>query len=55
LRYGVDRGYLVIPDYPLDIYIEFMDFLCHTREKRERGIVEVNIHGEATMEVNQDD
>jgi hypothetical protein len=55
LRYGVDRGYLVIPDYPLDIYIEFMDFLCHTRERRERGIVEVNIHGETTMEVNQND
>jgi len=46
---------IYIPDYPLDIYIEFMDFLCHTRERRERGIVEVNIHGETTMEVNQND
>ncbi len=48
LRYGVDRGYLVIPDYPLEIYIEFLDFLCHTRTRRERGIVEINIRGETT-------
>ena len=50
LRYGVDRGYLVIPDYPLDVYIEFMDFLCHTRARRERGIAEINIRGEITID-----
>lgn len=57
LHYGVDRGYLVIPDYPLDIYIEFLDFLCHTRTKRECGIAEISIHGEtiSNNEVSQDD
>lgn len=50
LHYGVDRGYLIIPDYPLDIYIEFMNFLCHTRTEREYGIVEINIRGETTSE-----
>lgn len=49
LRYGVDRGYLVIPDYPLDIYIEFLDFLCHTRTRRECGIVEISIRGETII------
>ena len=48
LYYGVDRAFLVLPDYPLEPYIESLDFLCRTRTKRERGIVEINIRGEIT-------
>ena len=44
--YGVDRGTLVLPDYPLELYIERVHFFCHTRERSECGIVEINIHGE---------
>ncbi|MBC8230312.1 hypothetical protein H8E77_12260, partial [bacterium] len=47
LRYGVDRSFLILPDYPLEPYIESLDFICHTRTRRERGIVEINIRGEA--------
>jgi len=46
LHYGVDRGYLVIPDYPLETYIELVDFLCHTRVLRPCGIVEISLRGE---------
>ena len=27
-HYGLDRNYLIIPDYPLDYYIEKLDFMC---------------------------
>jgi hypothetical protein len=46
LRYGVDRSFLILPDYPLEPYIESLDFLCHARARRERGIVEISIRGE---------
>jgi len=44
--YGVDRNYLVLFDYPLEYYIEKLDFICTTRSNRPCGIVEVHLHGE---------
>lgn len=44
--YGVDRGYLVIRDYPLETYVELLDFLCHTRVGHACGIVEIQVRGE---------
>jgi len=46
LYYGIDRGYLVIHDYPLDLYVELMDFLCRTRDQRSCGVVEISLRGE---------
>lgn len=46
--YGVDKGFLVIKDYPLDEYIERVDFLCHDRRDKESGVVEINLYGEFT-------
>lgn len=48
--YGADANYLVIYDYPLERYIERMDFLCHRRDKQPCGIVEIHLHGEFTGE-----
>lgn len=45
-RYGVDAGYLVIADFPLEIYVERVEFLCHTKTRRPCGIVEVALRGE---------
>jgi Family of unknown function (DUF6932) len=45
-RYGVDTGYLLIADYPLEIYVERVEFLCHTKSRRPCGIVEVALRGE---------
>jgi predicted nucleotidyltransferase len=45
-HYGVDRKYLVIKDYPLDSYIDRLDFICHDRNGRPCGILEVNLFGE---------
>jgi len=45
-HYGVDRGYLEIADYPLELYVELLDFLCHTRSLRPCGIVEISVRGE---------
>lgn len=47
---GVDPGFLVIPDYPLDRYIEKLDFLSRDHDKRERGVVEISLRGEAAYE-----
>jgi hypothetical protein len=44
--YGADRSYLVIKDYPLDVYVDRLDCLCQTRDGLPRGIVEINIRGE---------
>src|SRR5579871_2206039 len=41
MHYGVDRGYLVIADYPLDGYIERLDFLCRNRDGRVCGVAEI--------------
>jgi len=45
-RYGVDTGYLSIRDYPLEFYIEQVDFICGTRRGRSCGIVEISLRGE---------
>jgi hypothetical protein len=44
--YGVDRNYLVLFDYPLEYYIEKLDFICTTRSNRACGVIKVNLHGE---------
>lgn len=44
--YGVDNGYLTVPDYNFDKYIEFVNFFGTTRTGAPRGIVEVQIWGE---------
>jgi hypothetical protein len=44
--YGVDKSYLVIKDYPLDVYIERVDFLCRNRIQQPCGILEISIRGE---------
>lgn len=44
--YGVDRNYLVIPDYPLEFYTERLDFLCQSRQAVACGVVEINVRGE---------
>lgn len=48
--YGVDRSYLVIKDYPLDVYAERLDFICRNREQVPRGIVEISLWGEFLWE-----
>jgi hypothetical protein len=45
-RYGVDTGYLLISDYPFEIYVERVDFLCHTKSQQPCDIVEVALRGE---------
>jgi hypothetical protein len=50
MHYGVDRGYLVIFDYPLETYVEQVDFLCQTRSLRPCGIVEISLRGEVIGE-----
>jgi hypothetical protein len=47
--YGVDAGYLLIRDYPLDLYVERLDFLCH-RLGVPCGVAEINLRGERTGE-----
>jgi predicted nucleotidyltransferase len=48
LFYGADRNYLVVKDYPLEEYVERLDFLCRTRRGKPRGILEINLRGEVT-------
>ena len=43
---GVDRAFLEIPDYPLDRYPERLDFICRSRSRVPRGIVEISLRGE---------
>jgi hypothetical protein len=50
-HYGVDRSYLIVPDYPLEYYIEKLDFMCHSREGLVCGIVEISLRGEYSGEV----
>jgi hypothetical protein len=47
--YGVDAGYLVIRDYPLEAYIERLDFMCQ-RSRIPCGIVEISLRGEVAGE-----
>jgi hypothetical protein len=44
--YGVDVNYLIIMDYPLDYYVEKLDFLCHTRTGQPCGLIEISLRGE---------
>jgi len=43
--YGSDPGYLIIRDYPLENYVERLDFVCH-RKLSPVGIVEISLRGE---------
>jgi hypothetical protein len=43
LFYGVDRGYLVLPDYPVEPFAEYLSFLCGTREQGPRGVLEISL------------
>lgn len=49
-HYGVDVSYLRIYDYPFDIYLEKLDFVCQRRDKRKSGIVEISVRGEFATE-----
>ena len=46
--YGVDKKYLVIRDYPLEEYLNGVDFLRWGRDGSERGVLEINLRGEFT-------
>jgi hypothetical protein len=48
--YGVDKNYLIIQDYPLEDYIDHVDFLCRTRRRQPRGIIEISVRGEFSSE-----
>lgn len=50
-RYGVDAGYVVVADYPLELFVERLDFLCRDGGGRPRGIVEISIRGETAGDV----
>ena len=50
IHYGVDPGYLVVPDFPLARYVELVDFMGWTRDNLPCGIVEISLHGETTSE-----
>lgn len=43
LFYGVDRGYLLVYDFPIERYAELLMFLCRDRRGEWRGIVEIPI------------
>lgn len=44
--YGIDRGYFVIPDYPLEHYLSRLEFMLERRDGIARGIVEISLRGE---------
>jgi hypothetical protein len=46
MRYGVDRSFLFVLDYPLEYYVERLDFMCHDVDGQPRGIVEISLRGE---------
>jgi hypothetical protein len=48
-RYGVDAGYLLIRDYPLEPYVERLDFICK-RKGVPCGIIEISLRGEMVGE-----
>lgn len=45
IRYGVDRGFLVVKDYPPEPYAEALLFFCQDRDGKRHGILEVNCYG----------
>jgi hypothetical protein len=48
--YGVDRSYVVISDYPIDFFVEKLDFVTTTRDGIEVGVVEISVRGEVSRE-----
>jgi hypothetical protein len=46
LFYGVDRGYVVVPDYPADYFAGKVDFISKTRSGKDIGVVEISLRGE---------
>ncbi len=46
IHYGVDKGYLVLYEYPPEYYAEAILFFCRDREGRLHGILEVNCDGQ---------
>jgi hypothetical protein len=46
LHFGVDAGFLIIRDYPLEYYMERLDFMCRRHDGQPRGIVEISLRGE---------
>jgi hypothetical protein len=46
---GVDAGYLIIRDYPLEPYVERLEFLCQ-RARVPCGIIEISLRGEVSGE-----
>ena len=45
IHYGVDRGFLVVYDYPPESCAEQLIFLCEDRDGKRHGILEVSCHG----------
>ena len=48
-HYGADTGYLVLRDYPLENYLERLDFMCQ-RDGVLCGILEIHLHCDTTGE-----
>ena len=46
-HFGADTGFLIIRDYPLEYYIERLDFMCRRHDGKARGIVEISLRGES--------
>jgi hypothetical protein len=46
--YGVDKSYLIVKDYPLEEYIERLEFICQNRDYVPCGAVEISLRGETT-------
>jgi len=45
-HFGADTGFLIIRDYPLEYYVERLDFMCRRHDGKPRGIVEISLRGE---------
>ena len=52
--YGVDRGYLLVADYPIETYIERLDFVITSRLRLRYGIVEISLRGEMSGDADED-
>jgi hypothetical protein len=47
--YGVDAGFLVIRDFPLEAYVEQLEFICQ-RARVPCGIIEISLRGKMAGE-----
>jgi hypothetical protein len=45
-HFNADPAFLIVRDYPLEYYIERLDFMCRRHDGRPRGIVEISLRGE---------